>query len=74
MRAGWCLRDRTITTRDELCMALDAPPPHADVITAHQYDSDEIAVAVERFGALLRTPMPLPVLLQSVCAQVGCSA
>lgn len=55
-------------------MALDAPPPHADVITAHQYDSDEIAVAVERFGALLRTPMPLPVLLQSVCAQVGCSA
>ncbi|MCZ4618316.1 GAF domain-containing protein [Rhodococcus qingshengii] len=57
-------------TRDELCMALDAPPPHADVITAQQYDSDEIAVAVERFGALLRTSMPLPSLLQSVCAQV----
>ncbi|MBW0292711.1 MULTISPECIES: GAF and ANTAR domain-containing protein [Rhodococcus] len=57
-------------TRDELCTALDAPAPHVDVITAQQYDSDDIAVAVERFGALLRTPMPLPSLLQSVCAQV----
>lgn len=57
-------------TRDELCTALKSPSPFTDGITALQYDSDEIAVAVERFGALLRTPMPLPGLLQSVAAQV----
>ncbi|MBT2274160.1 GAF domain-containing protein [Rhodococcus qingshengii] len=32
------------------------------------YSSDEISSALDRFGA--RTPMELPVLLQSVCAQI----
>ncbi|MBT2269667.1 MULTISPECIES: GAF and ANTAR domain-containing protein [Rhodococcus erythropolis group] len=34
------------------------------------YSSDEISSALDRFGALLRAPMELPVLLQSVCAQI----
>lgn len=57
-------------TRDEICTALNAPSPFIDGVTEQQYNSDEIATAVERFGALLRTPMALPVLLQSVAAQV----
>lgn len=56
--------------RNDISAALDAPSPFTDGMTARQYDSDEIAVAVERFGALLRTPMELSVLLQSVAAQV----
>ncbi|WP_092808298.1 GAF and ANTAR domain-containing protein [Rhodococcus globerulus] len=43
-----------------------ATPDHA----VHEYSSDEISSAVERFSALLRTPMDLPVLLQSVCGQI----
>lgn len=34
------------------------------------YDSADIATALERFGALLRTPMQLSVFLQSVCQQI----
>jgi GAF domain-containing protein len=34
------------------------------------YGSDEIARVLERFGALLRTSMPLAALLQSVCHQI----
>lgn len=37
---------------------------------AEQYGSDEISSAVERFGALLRTSMELPVVLQAVCGQI----
>ncbi len=36
-------------TRDELCTALDAPSPFTDGVITQHYDSDEIAVSVERF-------------------------
>ncbi|WP_261949389.1 GAF and ANTAR domain-containing protein [Rhodococcus sp. T9N] len=57
-------------TRDDLSAALDAPSPFADEEAARAYSSDDISVALERFGALLRTPMELSVMLQSVCAQI----
>lgn len=35
-----------------------------------KYCSDDIAATLERFGALLRTPMGLSVMRQSVCAHI----
>lgn len=39
-------------------------------MAGQKYGSDDIIAPLERFGALLRTPVELSVLLQSVCAQV----
>ncbi len=55
---------------DEISAALDAPSPFTDEQAAGAYSSDEITSALERFGALLRSPMELSVMLQSVCAQI----
>lgn len=41
-----------------------------DITAERPYHSDEIAEALERFGALLRTSMDLSTLLQAVSAQI----
>ncbi|MDA3635332.1 MULTISPECIES: GAF domain-containing protein [Rhodococcus] len=55
---------------DDISAPLDTLSPFVGTRAAQQYDPDEIATAVEHFGALLRTPMKLSALLQSVCSQV----
>ncbi|MFC1473812.1 GAF domain-containing protein [Rhodococcus qingshengii] len=55
---------------DDISTSLDTLSPFVGTMAAQQYDTDEIATAVEHFGVLLRTPMKLPALLQSVCSQV----
>ena len=57
-------------THDDIAIAFDVPAFFADVIVADQYDTDDIGTSVERFGALLRTAMEFPILLQAVCGQV----
>lgn len=57
-------------TYDDIVSAFEVPVVSVDVIAADQYRSDETGTAVEHFGALLRTAMALPTLLQAVCGQV----
>ncbi|MGC0367622.1 GAF domain-containing protein [Rhodococcus sp. 27YEA15] len=71
------LRDR-IVMRSPVRPVADAPSsiitdtssPAVEDVAVYEYSSDEISSAVERFGALLRTSMDLPVLLQAVCGQI----